>query len=110
MYTPPVHVTLVGESHSPIVNQPWKYTVYITDADGRKLGGTETTHYTFSGSVVGTENPQNVRFTDGVYHDTIEFPAQSVGYPLAVQVVVQTSIGRGTASWTIRVKKITKNR
>ena len=104
-YTPPVHVTLVGSSHDPIVNQKWTYTVTITDAKGVKLSGTETTQYLFSGSVVGTEKPVNVQFEKGVYRDTIEFPATAVGYPLVVQATVKTSIGTGKADWTVTVKK-----
>ena len=104
-YTPPLRVTLVGENHDPIVNQKWTYTVTITDARGRKLSGTETTHYLFSGSVVGTENPVNVKFQGGVYRDTIEFPATAVGYPLVLQATIKTSIGTGTADWAITVKK-----
>jgi len=45
-----------------------------------------------------------VNFTAGVYHDTIEFPAAAVGQPLAVQVVVHTSLGSVTLSWPIEVK------
>jgi len=104
-YTPPVHVTLVGPDHDPIVNQKWTYTVTITDAKGLKLSGTETTQYLFNGEVVGTEKPENVKFENGVYRDTIEFPATAVGYPLAVQATVKTSIGTGKADWTIKVKK-----
>lgn len=104
-YTPPMRVTLVGQDHAPVVNQPWKYTVTVTDANGRPLSGTETTHYTFNGSIVGTEKPTDVRFTNGVYHDTIEFPPASLGYPLAVQITVHTVLGTATRSWTIKVKK-----
>ena len=100
---PPVQATLVGDNHDPTVNRPWHYTVTITDSAGHKLSGTETTHYTFSGVVVGTEQPTNVKFTNGVYHDTLEFPSAAVGHPLDVQVVVHTSIGSKTVDWAIQV-------
>lgn len=79
--------------------------VTVTDAEGHRLSGTETTHYTFNGAVVGTEKPQNVRFTDGVYRDTIEFPAAAVGYPLDVQTVIDTSLGSATLEWPIKVQR-----
>lgn len=99
----PVRVTLVADNHAPVVNKPWHYTVTVTGPGGAKLSGTETTHYTFNGVVVGTEKPVNVPFTAGVYHDTVEFPPAAVGHPLAVQVVVRTSLGSATASWPIKV-------
>lgn len=85
------------------MNLPWSYTVTVTGPNGEKLSGTETTNYTYNGVVVGTEKPQNVKFTGGVYHDTIEFPPAAVGHPLAVQAVVKTSLGSATASWPITV-------
>ncbi|HEX8977369.1 MAG TPA: hypothetical protein VF781_12710 [Solirubrobacteraceae bacterium] len=97
--------TLVGQNHHPTVNVPWTYTVTVTDARGRKLSGTETTQYTFGGAVVGIEKPENVRFTAGVYRDTIEFPPAAVGHPLNVRAVVHTSLGTLTLDWPIVVKK-----
>lgn len=96
---------LIGENHEPIVNRPWRYRVTVTDARGRKLSGTETTQYTYGGTVVGVEKPENVSFTGGVYRDTIEFPAEAVGYPLAVQTVVHTSLGSVTLDWPIKVRR-----
>lgn len=101
----PIHATLVGENHNPTVNQPWHYTVTVTDAQGHGLSGTETTHYTFNGAVVGTEKPPNARFADGVYHDTIEFPSAAVGYPLDVQTVIHTGLGSATLDWPIEVQR-----
>lgn len=98
-----VHATIHGESHTPTVGVPWHYTVTVTQARGKPVDGTETTHYTFGGAVVGTEKPENVAFTGGVYRDTIEFPARSVGYPLSLQAVVHTSQGSATATWPIVV-------
>ena len=100
-----MQVTLVGQNHHPKVNAAWTYTVTVTDARGRRLSGTETTEYTFNGVVVGTEKPENVRFTAGLYRDTIEFPAAAVGHPLDVQVVVHTSLGTATRDWPITVQK-----
>jgi hypothetical protein len=99
-----VHATIHGGTHEPTVNLPWHYTVTVTDAQGRPLSGAETTRYTFNGAVVGTEKPENVKF-HGVYRDTIEFPAASVGYPLTVQALVRTSRGTATAGWPVKVHR-----
>jgi hypothetical protein len=99
-----VNAAIVGENHDPTVNRPWRYTVTATDPQGRPLSGAETTNYTFNGAVVGTEKPENVKFT-GVYRDTIEFPPASVGYPLSVQAVVHASQGTATAEWPVKVHR-----
>lgn len=101
----PIEVSIAGENHEPTVNRPWRYTVTVTDAQGHRLSGTETTQYTFNGVVVGTEKPQNVTFANGVYHDTIEFPAAAVGYPLDVQAVIHTSLGTATVDWAVKVRR-----
>jgi hypothetical protein len=90
-----IQVKLTGENHHPIVNKPWTYSARVTTAAGKKLSGT----------VVGTEKPVNVRFKDGYYRDTIEFPAPAAGEPLSVEVVVHTKDGSGSALWSITVKQ-----
>lgn len=100
-----VHATIHGENHEPMVNRPWRYTVTVTDAQGRPLSATETPHYTFNGAVVGAEKPENVRFT-GTYSDSIEFPPASVGYRLTVQAVIHVSQERtATAEWPVQVHR-----
>jgi hypothetical protein len=98
-----IHAHLVAENHHPRVNTPWHYSVIVTDAHGNQLSGTETTHYTFNHVVVGTEQPQNVKFTHGVYRDTIRFPAAAVGHPLEVQVVIRVGASSATLYWPIEV-------
>ncbi|HXA54899.1 MAG TPA: hypothetical protein VNV37_08505 [Solirubrobacteraceae bacterium] len=100
-----VHTAIVGENHDPTVNRPWSYTVTVTDASGNRLSGTETTQYTFHDLVVGTEHPENVRFTGGIYRDTVEFPAAAIGHPLAVQAVVHTRVGAATVDWPVEVHR-----
>jgi len=102
-YVRPIHATLVGENHAPTANTNWTYSITVTDARGQKLSGTETTQYLYNGVVVGTEKPVNVRFKNGYYHDTIEFPGAAVGHQLSVWVVVKTRDGSGSAAWWITV-------
>ena len=100
-----IRVTIKGQNHHPVVNKKWRYSVTVRSASGQKLSGTETTHYLFNGVVVGTEKPVNVRFKNGYYADTIEFPPAAVGHPLSVWVVVSTKDGSGSAAWSITVVK-----
>jgi hypothetical protein len=100
-----IRVTMKGQNHHPVVNKRWTYSVTVTSARGRRLSGTETTHYLYGSTVVGTEKPINVRFKNGYYHDTIEFPGAAVGHPLRVWVVVKTRYGSGSAAWWIIVKR-----
>jgi hypothetical protein len=100
-----IHVKITGENHHPVVGKNWTYSVTVTNAKGQKLAGTETTHYLYDGSVVGTEKPENVHFKNGRYRDTIQFPATAVGEPLAVEAVVKTKDGSGQAAWSITVKQ-----
>jgi len=101
--TSPVRVTLRAQNHHPIVNKNWTYSVTVTSGRGQKLSGTETTHYLFGSTMVGTEKPVNVRFKNGYYHDALKFPAAAVGHPLRVWVVVRTKDGSGSAAWWIVV-------
>jgi hypothetical protein len=100
-----IHATLAGQDHHPRAGRPWRYTLTVSDATGRPLSGTETTHYAYNGVVVGTEQPQNVKFTGGVYRDTIEFPPAAVGHPLELQVVVHAGSGSATVHWPLEVVK-----
>jgi len=100
-----IRVSIKGQNHHPVVNRRWTYSVTVRSASGQKLSGTETTHYLYNGVVVGTEKPVNVRFKNGYYHDTIEFPGAAVGHQLSVWVVVNTRDGSGSAAWWITVVK-----
>ena len=99
--TGPVRGRLIGESHSPKIKTNWVYTVTVTDPSGHPLSGTVVTEFTFGGQVVGRETPPTHKLTGGRLHDTIQFPAPSLGQPLAVQTVVHTPKGSITLSWPV---------
>lgn len=103
--TGPVHATLTADSHTPIVNQTFNYTVRVTDAAGHPLGGTVLTEFAYNGVVEGRETPPVHRLKNGVLHDNVEFPPESVGYPLELQTVVRTSKGSVTLVWPVTVKR-----
>jgi hypothetical protein len=104
-YARPLHATLVGESHHPIANKSWSYTVTATDAAGRPQPGAVETEFTFNGVVVGHETPPTHPLTHGRLHDSVTFPPAAVGHPLDLQVVVRTPIGSVTLDWFVEVRR-----
>ena len=103
--TGPVHGRLTAENHAPVVNKAWRYSVTVTDASGHRLSGTVDIEFVYGDVVVGHDNPPTHQLTNGHWHDTLEFPAASVGQPLSFRAVVHTSVGSITLDWPIRVRR-----
>lgn len=103
--TGPVHATLKGQNHHPVVRKNWTYTVTATDAHGHPLSGTAETEFAFQGAVVGHETPPTHPLKQGHLKDMLQFPAQSVGYPVELRVVVHTKLGSVTLNWPVTVQK-----
>jgi hypothetical protein len=101
----PVHASLHGANHSPIVGTHWVYTVHATDASGKPLSGTVETDFVFAGTVVGHEAPPFHRLKDGVLHDTIEYPSSSVGHPITLVTVIHTSAGSVALGWPVTARR-----
>jgi hypothetical protein len=101
----PLHATLTGQNHAPIVNRPWPYTVSATDSRGHPLSGTVDIEFVFNGTVVGHDTPPSHAITNGRWHDLLEFPARSTGIPLQVQAVVHTKLGSTTLDWAVKVRR-----
>lgn len=104
-----IRVSIKGLNHSPTANRQWTYSLTVTSVSGSKLSGTVTTEFLFGGAVVGHQPPENAQFKNGVYHDTLRFPAQAKGFPLVgvhlvLEAVVHTADGSGEASWSIVTK------
>ena len=85
------------------MGHPWAYSVKVTDAAGHPLYGTVDIEFAFGGQVVGHDTPPTKTLVAGRWHDSLTFPAQAVGQPLAVQAVVHTSAGSITLDWPITV-------
>jgi hypothetical protein len=102
--TRPMRATLVGENHAPKVNQPWSYTVTVTDRNGRPLSGTVDIEFALAGQVVGHDKPPTRPVTDGRLNETLKFPTAAVGVPLELQAVVHTTVGSLTLDWSITVQ------
>ncbi len=101
----PMKATLVGENHTPTANKLWPYTVTATDARGRPLSGHVDVEFTFNGTVVGHATPPTDPLTNGRWHDNLTFPAEAVGQPIDLQVVIHTVLGTMTLDWPVKVKK-----
>lgn len=97
----PVHASLHGANHAPTVGKHWVYTVHVTDAGGKPLSGTVDTEFAFAGTVVGHEAPPVHRLKNGVLHDTITFPASSVGHPITLITVIHTTTGSVALGWPV---------
>jgi hypothetical protein len=102
VYARPMRATLVGENHAPKVNQPWSYSVTVTDASGHSMSGTVDIEFALSGTVVGHDKPPTDPITGNLHH-TLKFPAAAVGVPLEVQAIVHTTLGSLTLDWPITV-------
>jgi hypothetical protein len=103
-YKGPVRALLTGENHSPTAKKKWTYTVHVFSPSGAPLSGTIYTEFTFNGTIEGHETPPSHKLTRGYVHDTITFPTDAEGYPLAVQVVVHSEGHSVTLDWAIKVK------
>lgn len=101
----PVHASVHGANHAPVVGTHWAYTVHVTDASGKPLSGTVTTDFAFAGTVVGHETPPIHRLKDGVLHDTITFPSSAVGHPITLVAVIHTTAGSVAVGWPVTATK-----
>jgi hypothetical protein len=98
VFTGPVRGTLTADNHAPVVNKAWHYSLTVTDESGRRLSGTVDIEFVYGGVVVGRDRPPTHPVTNGRWHDTLEFPAQSVGEPLIFRAVVHTHPGRSSST------------
>ena len=101
----PFHATFAGANHDPKIVVNWPYMVTATDAHGHPLAGTVLVEFTFGGAVVGRDASGTHHFRDGRWHDTLNFPASSVGTPLTLQAVIRTRLGTVMLHWPVIPKK-----
>jgi hypothetical protein len=91
---------LKAPNHSPTAGKNWRITVTATHG-GAKLSGSVRYRFLYNGSVVAHHFGR--KFKHGVCHDTLLFPATAVGFPLTLQVVVQTKYGTDYINWAVKV-------
>ena len=97
-------VSVTTPSSEPVAGGFWPITVRAHTASGAAVDGTVSYAFLFGGSVVAKRAGGHM--SGGVFHDRLEFTAQSVGYPLTVQVVVRGADGEsGTAERAVSVRQ-----
>ncbi len=94
-----------GQDHSPKIKVKWQYFVEATNAAGQPLAGKVLTEFLFSGTVEGKEVPPYHKLTGGKLANKVTFPAESLGVPLTVQIVVTTKDGSVTLDWPVKPVK-----
>ena len=97
-------VSVTTPRSEPLAGGFWPITVRAHTASGAAVDGTVSYAFLFGGSVVAKRAGGHMR--GGVFRDRLEFTAQSVGYPLTVQVVVRGANGEsGTAERPVSVRR-----
>ena len=100
----PLVVSVTTPRSEPVAGGFWPITVRAHTASGAPVDGTVSYAFLFGGSVVARRPGGHM--SGGVFHDRLEFTAQSVGYPLTVQTVVRGAEGAsGTAERPVTVRK-----
>jgi hypothetical protein len=100
-----VRASLRAPNHTPTAKKLWPYSVKVTDPSGKPLSGTVDTEFLFGSQVVGHEAPPTHPLKNGALRDAVTWPAQAVGEPLALRVVVHTSQRTITLDWPVSVKR-----
>ena len=102
----PLKATFTASTHSPKINQKMPITVTAT-LNGKPAHATAVYQFLFGGAVVNTQYPygnKHFSFT-GHYRDNLVFPAESVGEPLTLRVVIKASGHTVNLSWSITSHK-----
>lgn len=89
--------------HHPKANKKWPITVTARTWSHRPLSGRISYEFLFGGRVVSRQS--NYAFRHGRFHDTIVWPARSVGIRLTFRVVVRTKVGTVRLPYAVVVRK-----
>lgn len=95
-------VTLSAPGHRPVADAPWPIVIRARGPDGKPLRAEVRYRFLFSGAVVARRS--HYRFK-GVFHDTIRWPANSLGVPLVFRAVVTTPLGTRRLDYPVRVRR-----
>lgn len=102
-----VKATLVAPTHTPKVNAKWRYTVKVTDRQGRLLSGKLTVQIVdplgTAHAVQYDETKQNItrRPFKGTFRDYVQFPADGRGFRLTFRVIAATSRGKVSLTYPV---------
>lgn len=95
-------VTLSAPGHRPVAGAPWPIVIRAHGPRGEPLRAEVRYQYLFAGAVVARRS--HYRFK-GVFHDTIRWPARSLGIPLTFRAVVITPLGVRRLDYPVVVRR-----
>jgi hypothetical protein len=105
-----VKATLLAPTHSPKINEKWRYAVKVTDRRGTPLSGKLTVQIVDPiGSVHAVQyDDTNKNITRrpfrGTFRDYLEFPSDSRGFRLTFRVIAATSKGLVSLTYPVTPK------
>lgn len=97
----PFTARLSAPNHTPIATKKWPITITVTRGH-TKLSGSVKYQFLFQGQLESTQPGKS--FKGGVYHDSLTFPKEAVGFPLTLRIVVKTSYGTVDIDWSVKVR------
>jgi hypothetical protein len=97
-------------THTPRANHNVPVKIVVRTVGGRRLSGTVQYHFLYAGQVVGTRSCHNTgsvpcHFRNGIYRDTLTFPARAEGIRVTFQAVVKTNLGTKKPQFWIKVRR-----
>jgi hypothetical protein len=103
-----VSVIIKGPTTHPKANARWPYSVTVRDSSGDLVSGKLTVQIVdpvgnaHTVTYDNTKKPvKNFPFR-GTFRDYLEFPKQSIGFPLTVRVPVTTPKGNGLGTFGVK--------
>lgn len=100
-----LHLTLGADNHSPTINQPWPYTVKVTNTTAHPMSGTVAIEFLFAGQIVAYDKPPSHPIANGLWQSTLKFPPTAAGYPLTLRAIAHTPEGSITIDWPVTVHR-----
>jgi hypothetical protein len=96
-----VTATMHAAGHHPRVGRRWPVAILVS-SNGRPVRAEVEYEYLFGGAVVAHRS--HYRFTGG-FHDTFEWPASAVGYPLTFRAVVRSGATTLSLDYPVQVER-----
>lgn len=98
----PFSARLSAPNHQPHANTKWPITVTVTRGRA-KLSGSVRYQFLYNGVVEA--HRAGHWFRHGVYHDSLVFPSEAVGYTLSLRVIVTTKYGTVQLPWWVKTRR-----
>jgi hypothetical protein len=96
-----VCATMHGSSHAPVVGPLWPDSFTVTSG-GHAAPASLEYEFLLAGQVVARRSHYTFR---GTFHDTIEWPAPAVGYPLTLRAVVRSGPETLDIDYPVKVRR-----